>query len=349
MSLSVKIKKRLGDFQLDVDFEAESGIFALLGASGSGKSMTLKCVAGIVTPDEGRIVLDGRTLFDSAANINLPPQKRNVGYLFQNYALFPNMTARQNIESGIKGGEKRRLVNEMIESMYLGGLEDKYPHQLSGGQQQRVALARILASSPGIILLDEPFSALDSYLKWQLEMQMIDTLAQYDGLTLFVSHNRDEVYRMCGSVCVMDNGRSEPVISIKELFENPSTVSAALLSGCKNYSAAEKAGPSSVLATDWGVELELSRPVRDDVRFVGVRAHYVKPSDGQGINSMYCRVTRVTQEPFSTAVMLMPEHAAGDTDYSRIRLETTKEQWQRLNSPEELYVWIDPADIMQLN
>lgn len=155
----------------------------MLGASGCGKSVTLKCIAGIMTPDKGRIELDGQVLFDAEKGINLPPQKRRVGYLFQQYALFPNMTVVQNICCGIRarGAERERLVREQMRRFQLEGLEKSYPAQLSSGQQQRVALARILAGEPKAILLDEPFSALDSYLKWSLEAELTQMLAAFSG------------------------------------------------------------------------------------------------------------------------------------------------------------------------
>ena len=190
MSLSVDIEKKLGAFHLRSQFEAPDETMALLGASGCGKSMTLKCIAGIVTPDRGRIVLGGRVLFDSEKKINLPPQQRRVGYLFQQYALFPNMSVEQNILCGIRSGdkaEKRRVLAGKIRMFRLEGLEKKHPAQLSGGQQQRVALARILCSEPEAILLDEPFSALDSYLKWNLEIELADLLATFNGPILWVS------------------------------------------------------------------------------------------------------------------------------------------------------------------
>ena len=153
--------------------------------------MTLKCIAGIEKPDRGTITLDGRVLFDSEKHINLTPQQRRVGYLFQQYALFPNMTAAQNILCGIRTGsraEKKEKLAALLRTFRLEGLEKKLPAQLSGGQQQRVALARILASEPQAILLDEPFSALDSYLKWELELELGELLGAFDGPILWVSH-----------------------------------------------------------------------------------------------------------------------------------------------------------------
>ena len=174
--LQVRIKKKLGNFLLDVDFSMDGGIFAILGASGCGKSMTLKCIAGIERPDEGRIVLNDRVLFDSAKRINLPPQKRKVGYMFQDYALFPAMNVVQNIQAGMGRKPDPKKVREYITGFQLGGLERHMPDQLSGGQKQRVAMARMLAAEPEVLLLDDPFAALDSYLKWKMEQQMLELL-----------------------------------------------------------------------------------------------------------------------------------------------------------------------------
>ena len=238
MSLVVDIEKKLGSFLLRSKFETGSGTMALLGASGCGKSVTLKCIAGIMTPDKGRIVLDGETLFDSEKHIDLTPQRRQVGYLFQQYALFPNMTVLQNIQCGIRSGrrgEKQQRASEQLRRFRLEGLEKKYPAQLSGGQQQRVALARILASEPRAILLDEPFSALDGFLKWNLEMEMADFLSDFSGPILWVSHDLGECFRSCRSVCIMDNGASLPVTDMETLVHHPATQCAARLVGLRNF------------------------------------------------------------------------------------------------------------------
>ena len=196
MSLLVNIEKRLGDFVLRTAFETDGGITGLLGASGCGKSMTLKCIAGIETPDRGRIVLDGVALFDAERRINLPPQRRQVGYLFQHYALFPNMTVRGNILCGLHGErdkqKRERALREVIGLLSLQGLENHRPSQLSGGQAQRTALARILVGSPRLLMLDEPFSALDSHLRDQLQWQLKKLLADFGRDVLLVTHSRDE-------------------------------------------------------------------------------------------------------------------------------------------------------------
>ena len=184
MGIKVDIKKKLGDFTLDIKFESDAARIGILGASGCGKSLTLKSIAGIERPDSGSIQIGEKVLFDSESRINLKPQKRNVGYMFQNYALFPTMTVEQNIAAGHDRGfkEKDERVADMIERFSLRGLEKHLPGQLSGGQQQRVALARIMAYSPDIIMLDEPYSALDQHLKERLQHEMLSMLEDYRGL-----------------------------------------------------------------------------------------------------------------------------------------------------------------------
>ncbi|HIR83721.1 MAG TPA: ATP-binding cassette domain-containing protein [Candidatus Galloscillospira excrementavium] len=348
MSLVVDIRKQLGAFRLDVSFEAESGaITGLLGASGCGKSVTLRCIAGVERPDEGRIVLDGRTLFDAERHIDLPPQKRRVGYLFQNYALFPNMTVEQNIAVGVADRRARReTVERLVEAFRLEGQERKYPRQLSGGQQQRTALARILASAPQALLLDEPFSALDSYLRWQVELELADRLAAFPGPTVFVTHAREEIYRLCSRACVLDQGRSAPMQSVKELFGAPATLSACLLSGCKNISRIRRLEGGRVEALDWGAVLETGRAVPEDCTHVGIRAHYILPRPDPAVNAVPCRVERVVEDVFSTVVMLSTP--GGREGLSLLRLELGKADWAALGGPQELTLGLPPKDLMLL-
>ena len=352
MSVYVDIRKNFGGFALDVKFEAGDEIMALLGASGCGKSMTLKCIAGVVRPDEGVIIVDGVTLFDSKKKINLSPQKRRVGFLFQNYALFPNMTVEQNIMSVLRLGDSSLCGEKfasLTERFYIRGLENHYPAQLSGGQQQRVALARIMASDPNIIMLDEPLSALDSYLRWQLENELIDTLDDFKGTTLYVSHNRDEVYRICDRVCVVSDGRSEPVRTLEELFESPDTLASCLLSGCKNYSAAQRVGDRVVRASDWGTDLLCDSPVSDDVRHIGVRAHFITPTDEEdGDNVFECRLLRITDDVFSTIFTLLPIGAESTNDFAHIRMELPKQELLSAAAGDILRVKILQKDIMLL-
>ena len=302
MSLHVDIRKRLGSFTLDVQFSAENGITSLLGASGCGKSMTLKCIAGIEKPDEGRIELDGTVLFDSAQKINLPPQKRRVGYLFQNYALFPNMSVRQNILCGLNRekdrGAKERRLREMLRMMQLEGLEDRKPAQLSGGQQQRVALARILVNDPQILLLDEPFSALDGHLRDSLKVEMRDLLERFGREVLMVTHDRNEAYNMSREIAVMDNGRLLTIKPTKALFADPGSVQAAILTGCKNIVKASRVDEHTVEIPEWGVRMETKDTVKEGLCAIGVRAHYFNPNAAQ--NRFPVRFIEEMEEPFET-------------------------------------------------
>ena len=219
MSLSVDLEKRLGSFHLRVQFQAEDEITALLGASGCGKSMTLKCIAGIMTPDRGRIVLNGRVLFDSEARIDLPPQQRRVGYLFQNYALFPTMTVEKNILCGICSGskaEKAVALSATLHRFRLEGLEKRYPAQLSSGQQQRVALARILCSQPEVILLDEPFSALDYQTRLAVSGDIAQIIRREHKTALLVTHDISEAISLSDRIIVLTH-RPATVKAIHDL------------------------------------------------------------------------------------------------------------------------------------
>ena len=230
MALLVDIEKRLGDFRLDVKLEVGNEVLGLVGNSGCGKSLTLRCIAGIEKPDRGRIVLDGVTLFDSEKHVNLTPQKRHTGLMFQNYALFPNMTVRQNIRAGTLRDrqteqERDRKVNDIMDSFGLSALAQHYPRQLSGGQQQRTALARILVSEPWILMLDEPFSALDSELKFRMEREVREVIDRFGKTTLLVSHDRGEAYRLCSRIAMVHEGCADRILSKEEwLLESNSVI-----------------------------------------------------------------------------------------------------------------------------
>ena len=308
MSLCVDIEKKLGAFHLRAQFEAQDETTALLGASGCGKSVTLKCIAGIMTPDRGRIALGGRVLFDSERKIDLPPQQRRVGYLFQQYALFPNMTVEQNILCGIRRehrAERKALLAEKIRIFRLEGLEKKHPAQLSGGQQQRVALARILSSEPEAILLDEPFSALDSYLKWNLELELSDLLALFRGPVLWVSHDLGECCRNCRSVCVMEDGKTGAVTGMDALLRCPESVSAARLAGCKNFLAAEE-NNGAVYLPEWDLTLPIDAEEKPFTTLGIPDGALTLRDDG----ALRCKVVRVIPGVEESILLLRPEGCA---------------------------------------
>ena len=351
MALSVQIKKRYGDFALDVDFSAEPGeALALLGASGCGKSTTLKCIAGIHRPDWGRVVLDGEALFDSERKIDLPPQKRRIGYLFQQYALFPNMTVTQNISAclgRLDRAQRRKRVADLIAMLRLEGTEELRPSQLSGGQQQRTALARILASEPRAILLDEPLAALDSFLRGQLEPELRDVLEQFGGPVLWVSHDRGEVYRNCRRVCVLSEGKSASARGVRELMADPGTVSAARLSGCGNYVPVRPGScPGTVDIPAWGLTLVSAVQWRPGVTALGIRERRVHPASEDGPNTFICRAVRVTEDISAVLVDLHPENAAEGAPL--LRMELDKETWAALPDKARIRVRIPAEDLLLL-
>lgn len=345
MSLVVDIHKRLGDFRLDVDFEAENGVTCLLGPSGCGKSYTLKCIAGIERPDSGHIELDGRVLFDSAQKIDLPPQKRQVGYLFQNYAIFPNMTVVQNIRCGLhhekdKAAREARL-REIIRRMRLEGLEKHRPYQLSGGQAQRVALARIMVSEPKLLMLDEPFSALDSHLRDLLKIELRDILRAYGREVLMVTHSREEAYNLSREIAVMDEGHILTQKPTKALFADPGSIQAATLTGCKNIAEAVRVGAHEVEVPAWGVRLQTAAEVREGLKAVGVRAHYFNPAARQ--NCFPVRFAEEMEEPFETIIQF--RYAAQEASSAPIWWRLPKDKKPQ-NFPDE--IGISPANILLL-
>jgi molybdate transport system ATP-binding protein len=283
VSIRVSVRKKLSrSFTLEMDFEnsGNGGCLGILGASGCGKSMTLKCIAGIETPDAGYISVNGRVLFDSAKKINLRPQVRRVGYLFQNYALFPRMTVLENISAGLPGrgkaADKRRKALGWIERFGLAGLEDRRPARLSGGQQQRAALARMLIGEPEAVLLDEPFSALDTNLRELMQVRMSELLENRSD-TILVTHSRDEVFKLCGELLALDRGRVLKKGPTGELFRNPGLVEVARLTGCKNISPLRRTGEREIEALDWGLHLRTAAAVEDGITHVGIRAHDFMP------------------------------------------------------------------------
>lgn len=366
MALEVQIKKKFPGFSLDVEFKTGEGIFGVLGESGCGKSLTLKCIAGIETPEEGRIVLNGRVLFDSSQGINLPARERNVGYLFQEYALFPHMTVEENIaigegtlrKYGKKRGkkERKRMIESYIDRFFLHGLEKKYPSELSGGQKQRVAFARMMATEPEIILLDEPFSAIDSYLKWQIEQQLVDWLDLARVTTLLVSHNRDEIYRLCDQMGIIYRGKMEVCGNKKEIFHDPVTVSAAILTGCKNIAEikwlSEKEDDWGYAEIPkWGLRLpkpetldEMQKKADQKINYVGIRAHDMSvcleeeesgkwKEDGESLK-VPAVVERKIEAPFAYIYVVRPTEPGAES----MRVEISKEEGSILELGQKVHL-----------
>lgn len=345
MSIAVRLSKSLGGFRLETEFTAGNETLALLGASGCGKSMTLQCIAGVVRPDRGSILVDGEVLFDAERNINLPPQKRRTGLMFQNYALFPHMTVLENIQAGAAGerdaARRRQAAFALLERFGLEDLARRYPAQLSGGQRQRAALARMLASKPRILMLDEPFSALDSHLRFFMEQEMRRVIREFAGTVLLVSHDRDEVFRMSDRIAVMGEGQVERLGTKEEVFRNPGTRNAAVLTGCKNISPVQPLGRGYIYARDWGVALRTDGPGEGE-DWVGLRMHGIRP--GEGENSFLCTVEEVVENPFSYTVMLRPD---GNRCRVPIGWELDKKTWETIRGGRQR-VCLPPEELLLL-
>ncbi|MDR2486991.1 MAG: ATP-binding cassette domain-containing protein [Clostridiales Family XIII bacterium] len=395
MSIYVDIKKSYKDFTLEVAFDSAGGTVGILGASGSGKSLTLKCIAGLISPDEGVIRVGGRTVFDSAAKIDVPPQQRDVGYLFQSYALFPHMTVYRNIaeaarcrshrargkaptpgwrdgtgatadgssgagahpRTAARASDVDTLVRSLLERYELTGFENRYPAALSGGQQQRVALARIFAYEPEILLLDEPFAALDAFLRENMQAQLIRILHEYEGDALLVTHSRDEAYRICPQLVVMRLGRILARGKTSEVFARPEDVVTARVTGCKNLSAIRPLPDGSVYAEDWGCTLDLGKDsgLRPEHTHIGVRAHFF--TDAPGTQTGRCcqipvEVEEVMDGAFDRTVILRVKSQAAEHPASYYKAGAYGRLWwicDRKTKVEGIQtIYIDRQDILLL-
>jgi molybdate transport system ATP-binding protein len=235
--LEVSIRARLADFTLDVAWTAGDGVSVLFGPSGSGKTLTLQCLAGLARPEAGRIVVDGHVLFDGVAGVDVAPQSRRVGYVFQGYALFPHLSVRANVAFGLRDrspAERARRTVEVVERLGLGGLEERLPHELSGGQKQRVALGRALAIEPAFVLLDEPFSALDLPLRRALRDQLQVILKDWQVPAVLVTHDFSEAYQLGDQVIVYEAGRVRQAAPRGELLRRPASESVARILAFRN-------------------------------------------------------------------------------------------------------------------
>ena len=267
----------------DLSLTLEQGqLLCILGASGCGKTTTLNMIGGFLEPDSGRVRLDGEDI------TRIPPEQRPVTTVFQSYGLFPHMTVLQNVIYGLKfrGVKREQARQKGMRYLDMVGLADyasAYIQEISGGQQQRVALARILAYEPEVLLLDEPFSAMDTYLREGLRLELAGVLKDYDGVSILVTHDRDEAYQLCDSLLLLDRGRVLAGGKTRDIFQCPVTCQAARLTGCKNISRIERLGARRIKALDWGgLELSTDRDVDGSITAVGIRAHDFEPlSDGE--------------------------------------------------------------------
>ncbi|MGA8034576.1 MAG: sulfate/molybdate ABC transporter ATP-binding protein [Candidatus Acidiferrales bacterium] len=344
MPLEVNIEKKLANFTLALKFHAADAPLSILGASGAGKTMLLRCIAGLEKPDHGRIALNGRALFDSERGISLPARERGVGLLFQNYALFPHKTVQQNIAFGLAAvspeARNARLA-QLSARTHVAELNDRYTGELSGGEQQRVALARALAVEPKALLLDEPLSAMDTHLRSQIETLLEETFASYPHPSLVVTHNIEEAYRISADLLVLARGRIVAYGPKQEILRQPPNTEVARLTGCKNISRVQAEPDGSITAIDWGVRLQLNDMAAASARFVGIRAHHIcfakspETSPNLGGNVIPCWLAHTSETPFRMTVFLRThelEHFSGEIE---LQAELTKEEWDRVRGLEQ--------------
>jgi molybdate transport system permease protein len=357
VALEVQIVKRLRDFELDTSFSAGEVPLSILGPSGAGKTMLLRCIAGLERPDRGRIALDGTVLFDAERHIDIPPRRRRTGMLFQHYALLPHRTVGENIAFGLRDlppEERARRVAALAARTHVTELEQCYPKELSGGEQQRVALARALAIEPKALLLDEPLSALDTHLRGQVEAQLQETFASYRRPVLLVTHNIEEAYRLGGELLVLSRGRVAAFGAKEEIFRRPPSVEVARLTGCKNLSRARAISPGMVEALDWGCRLRVAQDMTRPAAYAGIRAHhidFVESSTGAGgeENIFPCWLVRSSETPFRITLYLRLHRPPDSSGEHHLQAEVSKEKWQLFRDrPFPWHVRLSPDSIFLL-
>lgn len=355
--LTVELQKDLPSFNLRVNLSAAERPLGILGASGSGKTMTLRCIAGLETPQRGKIILNGRKLFDSEQKINLPSRQRRVGFVFQNYALFPNMTVARNIGFGLpylSPQERHRQVQKYLDLMQLRGLENRYPAQLSGGQQQRVALARALAVEPEVILLDEPLAALDNYLRSQIEQLLAKVFTEYPGVVLFVTHKLAEAYRVCQDLVILDRGRVIGLGNKQDIFQQPPNLKVAQLTECHNLSPIETIDRQTIKASDWCCSLKIIPPIQPAIAYVGIRPHHLQfvhpPANLETVNTFPCWLVRTSETPHCVTLYLRFNTNKNHVRDYDLQAEVFKEQWHEIKyTPFPWYIYLAPEKLILMS
>jgi len=356
-ALEMSVEKHLENFDLRVELRAVNGAIGLLGASGAGKTMTLRMIAGIVKPDQGRIVLNGRVLFDRATDKNVPAARRKIGIVFQDYALFPHKTVAENVGFGLgrlPRAERLARIASQLQRMQITDLADRYPSEISGGQRQRTAIARCLAIEPDALLFDEPFAALDPHLRRQMEEQLRETLADYRGAVVFVTHDMEEAFRFCTDLLVLDGGRVIASGPKHRLFERPQTVAAARLTGCKNIVPARRIAPDRIAVDAWSCELvcelKTAAPVPDRLTHVGMRSHQITfGPEPRGENSFPCWVVSTSEAPHEMTLYLRlhTEPQAGDKPH--LQADVPKDIWRTLSAqPQPWRIQLAPERLLLL-
>lgn len=320
-SINIHARLRHKEFTLEIDFSLpDSGVSVILGPSGSGKSTLLRLIAGLEKPDNGFISVSNAVWVDSQAGICRPPQQRRVGMVFQDYALFHHLTVAGNVGFGLPREGRTERIGEWLSRLGLEALANRYPHQLSGGQKQRVALARALATEPEVLLLDEPFAALDTHLRRQLRDDLLEIVSHVHQPVLMVTHDLDEARYLADNIGVIINGRLQRLGKTHDVFNYPRTLAVARVLGWRNFLPIKVIEGNRVSA-DWG-SLELEREADLNTAYLGIRAEHIRiVSDGSkglpakvlwvtelgGMREMVCRLNNnthiVLQRPWNEPVL----------------------------------------------
>jgi molybdate transport system ATP-binding protein len=354
--LEVSLKKSLPEFKLDIAFSVNQEILAILGPSGSGKTMTLQCIAGLMRADKGYIRLNDTILLDSAKGIRLIPQKRRVGFVFQNYALFPHLNVEDNIAYGISHlskEERKTKVSDLLEKMHISNLGKRYPRQLSAGQQQRVALARAIVPGPEVLLLDEPFSALDSQVKERLELELMNLQHFYQGNILFVTHNLAEGYKLASKIAVYDSGNIVQCDCRNKVIESPASRTVARLTGVRNIMhgsikkikssttvrvAVPELGGDLIITTDDATDLVVNQSVT-----IGIRPEYIHIVDHSGENTFLCKADRIVEGV--SLVNCFFHTNSNNTDKHWVEVSLHKMHSMLIKEGYECYLFLPPEHI----
>ena len=364
--LSVMLERQLADFCLQLNFETSCGRLGILGASGAGKSQLLRCLAGLGAPTRGHIKLNGRILFDSKNALNVPLQQRRMGLVFQHYALFPHLNVLDNVGFGLAHlpvKERRQRVADQLSRVGLLAMAYHFPSQLSGGQQQRVALARALAIEPEMLLLDEPFSAQDTYLRRQLQQQMADLLNECGVPALLVTHDLEEAYRLCDDLMLLDRGQVLAHGPKHGVFDHPKQLMVARLSGCKNFSALRRLpDPTKLWALDWQMQITVEVAPGLEISQVGIRANHLKlspaPANSKqlGPNQWLCELQKFSEGPHRVSVYVIAgkqsENRVANLDRkqqpSPIQVEIRRDDWFELRQYPQPWLLSVPGERLML-
>ena len=322
----------------------------VIGPSGSGKSTFLRCLNLLEEPTGGEIIFEGQNITAKDTDINLV--RRRMGMVFQQFNLFPHLTVRENIKLApvklkvMTDEEADKRALELLARVGLPDKADSYPAQLSGGQQQRVALARMMIGEPEVILLDEPFSALDGYLKDILQRDMQNFLKDYKGDMIMVTHSRDEAYKFCSQLTLLNNGKDILTGETRDIFENPQYLEAARLTGCKNFSAVQKMGSHEVYALDWELMLRSEQEVTEDITHVGIRGHWMRPATKASENTMEVQVEEYIENTFEHQYLFRNKGAAESGTLWWMCQKKNFQETAKDNIPK--YLYFPPEHVMLL-